>query len=225
MSALYRYPVKSMSGERVESVDLDGRGCVGDRLWSVRTPDDKMGSGKNSRRFAHVDGLLELRATRADGHVVVRFPDGSVLHADDPDAAARLSAHFGRPLTLVRESDVSQFDDGPVSLLSAASVGAVGALRGVDVDPRRFRANIVLDGADPFAEDTWAGRDIQVGTVVLHVRSTLPRCVMVDMATADLPAQPGNLVAVGRANRACLGVVAVVLTPGRISVGDAVVVA
>lgn len=222
MSALYRYPVKSVSGERADHLDLDGRGCVGDRLWSVRTPDDKLGSGKNSRRFAHVDGLLKLRATQADGQAVVTFPDGSTCRTDDPDAADRLGAHFGRPLTFARETDVSQFDDGPVSVLGAASVGAVGALRGLDVDPRRFRANIVFDGAEPFAEDTWVGRELRIGAAVLCVRSALPRCVMVDLKTADLPAQPGNLVAVGRVNQACLGVVATVRTPGRISVGDAV---
>lgn len=62
MRSLHRFPVKSMSGEERNHLDVDARGCVGDRVWSVRTADGKIGSGKNTRRFAAVPGLLELRA-------------------------------------------------------------------------------------------------------------------------------------------------------------------
>jgi MOSC domain-containing protein YiiM len=73
-------------------------------------------------------------------------------------------------------------------------------------------------------EDTWIGRQVLVGTAVLRVTATSPRCVMIDMETADLPEQHGNLTAIGRLNDVCLGVIASVESPGRISVGDTVVV-
>src|SRR5580765_696959 len=115
--ALQRFPVKSLTGERREHLDLDERGCVGDRVWSVRTPEGKIGSGKNTRRFAAVPGLLEVRAEELDGDVVLTFPDGTRRPVDSDEAAPLLSRHLGRPVTFARETTVSHFDDGPVSLI------------------------------------------------------------------------------------------------------------
>ena len=220
--ALQRFPVKSLTGERRDHLDVDERGCVGDRVWSVRTADGKIGSGKNTRRFAAVPGLLEVRAEELDGRIMITFPNGSRCPVDSNEAAQLLSRHLGRPVTLVSESSVSHFDDGPVSLIGSASVEALGAERGQEVDPARFRANVQLETDEPFVEDTWIGRQVVIGTAVLRVTATSPRCVMIDMETADLPEQHGNLIAIGRLNDACLGVIAAVETPGRISLGDAI---
>ena len=220
--SLHRYPVKSLLGEDAPYLDLDPRGVVGDRLWSVRTSNNKIGSGKNSNRFAAVPGLLALRAASTDGSVAVTFPDGTTLAVDAAELADRLTAHAGQPLTVKRETDVSHFDDGPVSLLGLASVEALAAARGESVAAGRFRPNITLDIDTAFAEDSWVGQRLQVGSAVLEVTMVSPRCVMIDMATADLPAQHGNLTAIGRLNDACLGVIAQVVRPGRITAGDAV---
>ena len=216
--------MKSLLGEAAASLELDPRGVVGDRLWSVRTPAGKIGSGKNSKRFAAVPGLLALRATSTADCVAITFPDGTTLAVDAPELDALLTAHAGQPLTVRRETDVSHFDDGPVSLVGVASVQALATARGAPVDVRRFRPNVVLDTDRPFAEDEWIGRRLQVGSAVLEVTMASPRCVMIDMATADLPEQHGNLTAIGRLNDACLGVIAQVVRPGRIATGDAVTV-
>jgi uncharacterized protein YcbX len=218
--SLYRYPVKSLTGESVSRLDVDQRGCVGDRLWSVRTTTDKIGSGKNSKRFAAVPGLLDVRAFERDGRVAVMFPDGTSSFVDDSQAAARLSRYVGQPVSFASETSVPHFDDGPISLIGQASVDAVTEEQQEEVDPARFRANIHLSTPGPFVEDSWLGRQLQIGTAVVQVEMTSPRCVMVNMATADLPDQPGNLTAIGRINNACLGVIATVVTPGTISVGD-----
>jgi uncharacterized protein YcbX len=216
--------VKSLLGEEVPAVAVDGRGVAGDRLWSVRTPDGKIGSGKNSRRFAAVLGLLELRAAMRDGRVVVAFPDGVEVAVDDADAADLLSRHLQRPLSFARESEVTHFDDGPVSLLGAASVTALEKERGTAVSASRFRPNIVLDTGEAFMEDGWVGRRVTIGEVEVEVAMTSPRCVMIDMKTADLPEQHGNLLAIGRLNDACLGVIASVVRPGTVHIGDRVTV-
>jgi uncharacterized protein YcbX len=213
-----------MLGERVDVLDVDGRGCVGDRSWSVRTATDKIGSGKSTRRFAAVPGLLAIRAEERDGVVLVTFPDGTTCAVHDAGAAERLTHHAGQPVSLVRESTVSHFDDGPVSLIGHASVAAVGEARGEPVDASRFRANVLVDGLDAFGEEAWIGRRVHIGSAVLHVTATSPRCVMVNAATADLPAQPGNLAAIGRLRDGQLGVVATVVQGGRIHVGDVLTV-
>ena len=224
VESLHRYPVKSLLGEHLESLDIDARGCVGDRLWSVRTATGKIGSGKTTRRFAAVEGLLLLRASVEGGQVVITMPDGERLLVDDASAAEKISAHSGEPLTLASEAAVSHHDDGPVSLLGLSSVAALAAEVGADVDPARFRANLLIADTPPMAEDQLVGHRLQVGTAVLEVTMRSPRCVMIDMATADLPEQRGNLLAAGRVNDACLGVIARVVTPGRVTAGDAVTV-
>ena len=222
VAALYRYPVKSMTGEQVEQLELDARGGQGDRLWSVRAANGKIGSGKSSQRFAAVPGLLELRAAIRDQRVCVTFDDGTRCFVDAPGAADRLTKALGVPLTFVRETGVTHFDDGPVSLIGAASLAAVAAERGEPVAAARFRPNIVLAGLEPFAEDGWVDHELELGEARLRITLQSSRCVMVDMKTADLPAQPGNLEATGKLNRGCLGVIANVVRPGRVRVGDCV---
>jgi uncharacterized protein YcbX len=223
LASLHRYPVKSLVGERLEVADVVLRGLRGDRLWAVRDEDGKLGSGKSTRRFRRMEGLLDLVASY-DGDVpVVTFPDGRGLRGDDPALDAALSAHVGRPVTLGREGEVSHFDDGPVHLVTTASLRAVGELVGEQVDPRRFRPNLVVDTGDRagLVEDDWVGRRLQVGDVVLEVVARMPRCVMVNLPQVGLEATR-VLDAVSDLNDTNLGVLATVVTPGRLRVGDEV---
>ena len=219
VASLHRYPVKSMLGESLDGLDVDERGVAGDRQWSVRTPEGKFGSGKSSNRFDAVVGLLDVRAGIRNGTAEVTFADGRTYEIADPAAAQRLSALLGRPLTFGIETDVTHFDDGPVSLIGLASVRALSEARHQDIDTGRFRANVVVDTDRAFVEDEWIGRHVQIGDVVLEVILPSPRCVMINMASAELPAQPGNLAALGRLHDSCLGVIARVVTPGRLATG------
>jgi len=221
---LWRFPVKSLVGEAVLSIDVNGRGFDGDREWSVKTEDGRLGSGKTGRRFTAVPGLLDVRAAIVEGRVLVTYPDGTQAFADDPAAEERLSVLVGRRVSFDLEGDEPHFDDGPVSLMGSASLAALSAEQGTLVDRTRFRANVIVATDEAFVEDTWVGRDIEVGAVRLHVDKMLPRCVMVNMSTADLPEQPGNLTALGRIHQACMGVVASVVGAGRMSVGDIITI-
>ena len=62
VAALWRYPVKSMLGERCQSLALTARGVEGDRLYAIRDADGKFGSGKSTRRFRRIDGLFAFHA-------------------------------------------------------------------------------------------------------------------------------------------------------------------
>lgn len=183
----------------------------------------KIGSGKNTSRFAAVPGLQQVCARlAAESGVLVTLPDGSSHHVGSAVLQERLSGLVGQPVRLAPESDVSHFDDGPVSLIARASVEALAEYRGEHIDEARFRPNLVLDDLASFHDETWIGRRLCIGSAVLSVELPSPRCVMVDHASADLPPQPGNLVAVGRLNGARLGVIARVVQPGVVRLGDRV---
>jgi uncharacterized protein YcbX len=231
---LHRYPVKSLGGEQPERVGVDRRGIIGDRLWAVHDRDGKFGSGKTTRRFRRMPGLLALRA-RYDGDVpVVTFPDGTSLRGDDGAVHAALSAYVGRPVTLAREGEVPHADEGPVHLVTTSSLRAASA--GAPVDARRARANLVLDtdagaselalpgaaptAVDEFAEDGWVSRRLRVGTVELALTGLMPRCVMIGMAQDGLPDDRGVLRELLRRHDGDLGLVADVVVPGTVAIGD-----
>jgi uncharacterized protein YcbX len=219
---LYRYPVKSLLGEQLDEVVVDSRGCAGDRLWSVRDPDGKLGSGKSTRRFRRMDGLLELSATY-DGDVpVLTFPDGRELRAGTAAVERALSAHVGRPVTLDREGPVSHFDEGPLHLVSTASLQTLARAHGRPVDPRRTRANLILEEpGEGFPEHDWVGRRLRIGPeLVVMIRSVMPRCVMVNSAHGALTADDRLLRTITDLTEGALGVVADVERRGVVRVGD-----
>jgi uncharacterized protein len=223
---LARYPVKSLGGERLDEAVVEERGLVGDRVWATYTEDGGIGSGKTTRRFRKVDGLLEVgaRLEGVDDGVPVLDLGGAPVPADDPAAAAGLSALLGRRLELRRESDVPHHDDCPVHLVTTASLRRLQDLYGDRVDPERFRANLVIatDGVG-FVEDDWSGHELALGEeVVLRLGRGMPRCVMVDMPQPadDLPEAPGLLKLLGQEHEIELGLQASVVQPGRVRLGD-----
>jgi uncharacterized protein len=223
--SLHRYPVKSLAGESLGRVGVDERGVVGDRQWAVLDHDGKLGSGKSSRRFRRMDGLLRLTAT-LDGEVpVVGFPDGRRLRADGRAATEAMSAYVGRPVSLGRERDVPHHDEGPVHLVTTSSLAAAGDALGGHVPAARMRPNLVLDTGPEavLLEDAWVGRRLAVGAeAVLDVRGPMERCVMVGLGQVDLPAEPTLLGRLAALNDTCLGIVLDVVRGGTVAVGDQV---
>jgi uncharacterized protein YcbX len=106
VTELWRYPVKSMRGERVERSEVGEAGLRGDRAYAVLDVESgKVGSAKHPRLWAD---LLRCSARcvaePVDGaapEVVITLPDGSETGSADPDVDARLSSVFGRPVQLV----------------------------------------------------------------------------------------------------------------------------
>ena len=247
---IWRYPVKSLRGERLRESRIDERGVLGDRLWAVLDPDSgKLGSGKNTTRFRRFSGppLLEL----ASRYPVEPEPDeieppfvvgrdGREYSVLDGSADLLVQRHTGmRTLRVSRETDVDHFDDGPVSLLGTATLRWVEEnLPDTPVDRRRFRPNLLVRTTEPFAEEAWVGRRIRIGGgndggddgasegdgIELTVDMVLPRCVMVTMAQADLPDAPEVLRLLGtRTDQPVkLAIVGHPSGPGTVRIGDAV---
>lgn len=223
---LWRYPVKSMLGERRQSLHVEMRGVEGDRLFAIRDEQGKLGSGKHTRLFRKIDGLFGFLATGRDGVPLIRFPDGREISADTPSIHQALSDALGLAVTLAREAEVPHFDSAPIHLVTTASLAWLrSALPQAGVDARRFRPNLVIEVPDADAiEQGWIGKRLRVGEVELHVCDTTERCGMTAFAQGELPKAPEVLRHITRHAELKFGVYARVLAAGRICIGDPVVV-
>ena len=226
IARLFRHPVKSVSGEELEAVEVDARGVVGDRAWALYTDDGGIGSGKNSTRFRKVDGLLHWASELPDvGAPVLVTPDGRRFAADTTEALTALSSTFGRDITPRAEGDVLHFDDSALHLVTTSSLRTLAAEAGGEVNVRRLRANVLVDTGDAegWPEDGWLGHDLALGDeLVLRITEPMPRCVMVDMDHRGVDGGPRVLKPLGRTHDVELGVQAEVVRPGRVRVGDVV---
>lgn len=223
VAALTRYPVKSLAGETLTAATIGPRGLDGDRSWAVRTEDGGIGSGKTTRRFRRVDGLLGLAATTDGAVPVVTVPDGRSAPAGTAEADALVSQVLGRRLRLAPETDVPHHDEAPVHVVTTAALRRVADLLGRPVDVARFRANVVLDvpGAG-YPEEEWDGRLLAVGDdVILRPDGGMVRCRMVDLV-GDGAAGDGLLTLLGRERDTVFGLRALVERGGTVRVGDPV---
>ncbi len=223
--ALWRYPVKSMRGEMLQSLVVDEQGAIGDRYFALKDSDGRLGSGKTTKRFRQIDGLLGFTAATEDGAVIVRFPDGRAMRADDPKLGSALTTACGMDIKVESEDQdrIMHRDSAPLHLLTEASIAWLRArLPDVAIDARRFRPNIVIAGeAAGLVEQEWLGRAIAIGAevVVKAVRQTV-RCVMTTQPQAEFGAAPAVLRKLAADNAASLGIYAEVLRPGTVRIGD-----
>jgi len=220
VDSLWRYPVKSLIGERIESVELNSRGVAGDRIYAVSNSDGQFGSGKNTRRFRRIDGLFSLLATTNDSGVSIKFPDGSVYSYDDSALNSVLSSVLGESVRLTEEAEIPHFDDGAIHILSKQSLTLLGEfLPDACIAESRFRPNIVLD--TNISDADLIGKTIHVGTATLEVTHKTERCRMITLAQPGLESRPEILRVVSKKYELLFGVYARVVSNGYVSVGDA----
>jgi uncharacterized protein YcbX len=220
--ALRRYPVKSMGGEPLHVAELDRRGLVGDRGYAVVDEDGRFASGKTTRRFRRRDAVFEFAAHTVEDEVWVLRRDRA-WRIGDPALDATLSEALEATVTVAAEDSVPHHDAGPVSIVGTASLEWCREHLGVDADPRRLRANVVVATSIPFVEESWVGRDLTVGGARLSVVAPIERCRTIDLDQDGMGFETPWLAALGRTRSAQLGVYADVETPGRVAVGDELV--
>jgi uncharacterized protein YcbX len=237
---LWRYPVASLRGERLESTELAEEGVPGDRCRAVRSLETgETGMAARGSRWKHLV-MAEARylgAVRRESElppVELRFPDGSLTSSDREEANEKLSQLVGHRIGLTlteraggrgEERIPTAYAFTPLHLVTTASLDHLqGLYPQGQSDVRRFRPNILIETPDRkgFIEGDWVGRRIALGAAVLSVTEDCKRCAMTTNAQGDLPADPGILHTVTRENRAHLGVYATVLRPGKIALGDRV---
>jgi uncharacterized protein YcbX len=227
---LWRYPVKSMAGERLDESAVDDLGLPGDRWWGV--VDLETGKVLTAKREAR---LLHARARLVgDDEVEVELPDGRLLTSDDQlsawlgrrvslQRAGESGGHFENPRDFENETDWVDWQGPPRAWhdmrrarVSVVSTGSLGQW-----DVRRFRPNVLVDGD---GEGALVGRSVRLGTAILSVTTLIERCVVI---TREQPGITKDLDVLRQVNREHDGLVAVgalVETPGFVKVGGELLV-
>jgi uncharacterized protein len=223
---IWRYPIKSMGGERLDASFADDHGLRGDRLWAVQDDKGKLGSGKNSNRFTRIAGLLELTARYDDAVAppVVVAADGSEHLVATGAADAYLEALTGRSVHVRRDTGVSHFDEVPFSMIGTATLDWLAGRVDVTVDARRLRPNIVVRTQEPFAEEDWVKRRVRLGSVEAIFDRVFMRCVMVGMAQPGLAESAEVLKRIADRGEMCMAIGGHVSQPGTVRVGDEITV-
>jgi len=229
VEAIFRYPVKSMRGERLDAVELGWHGLAGDRRLAFRRTNDR--SGFPWLTATKLPELIlfapERRDDGAPGDLAthIRTPDGNEMPVFDPNLAAEVERRYGAPVQMMHLRH-GVFDDASISVIASDTVCEIGRIAGLSPDLRRFRPNIVVRLVQPvsFQEDAWLGGAISFGegddapAVAVTMRDE--RCSMVNLDPDSARPAPEVLKAIVRANQTCAGIYAAVTRTGQLAVGQ-----
>ena len=168
VEAIFRHPVKSMAGERLENANLGWYGLDGDRRLAFRRTHDSSGmpwltAGKLP------DLLLFAPQRREDGvdrdfPTHVRTPDGQEMPVFGEDLANEVGRGYGAPVQMMQLRH-GIFDEACISVIASDTVREIGRLVGWSLNVRQFRPNVVvrLLRSAPFQEDEWVGGVLSFG--------------------------------------------------------------
>lgn len=233
VSEIWRFPVKSVRGESLESVGFDTNGLAFDRGWSIL--DLLSGNTLTARRSP---ALLMASAQVSEGQVVLTLPDGTEANEDSVlsrwlgadvslvRATANENGTYENPMDFENDADwVSwsgpngAFHDSARTRISMVSVATLG-----EWERDRFRTNLIVTGLEARAEDEWVDRTISVGEASLAVTKRIDRCVMVTRPQPGIERNLDVLRTINTEHDRFLGIGTLPTGHGTISVGDALVV-
>lgn len=205
---LWRYPVKSMRGERIPSAVLEWSGIEGDRnIVVVSAAGDRMVTARTH------PGLLGLQASVSPNGITLI--EGHPWNSSEALALTRKAA--GEPVRLVDAGTrPERFDVLPLL------VATDGAIRELDLDLRRLRPNVVIGGVSGQTERNWPGASLTSGEVVINVAQLRMRCVMTTFDPDSLKQDLGVLRKIVRKAEGKLALDCAVANPGVLRVGDAI---
>jgi len=231
VEAIFRYPVKSMGGERLEVANLGWHGLEGDRRLAFRRMNDR--SGMPWLIASKLPDLLlfapQRREEGAQGDLPthVRTPDGEVMPVFGEDLAAEVGRRYGAPVQMMQLRH-GIFDEASISVIASDTVREIGRLAGRSLDVRRFRPNILVRSLRPvpFQEDDWLGGVLSFGegddAPAITVTMRDERCSMVNLDPDAASPAPEVMKAVVRANQNNAGIYGVVTCIGRLAVGQTI---
>jgi len=236
VEAIFRYPVKSMAGERLEAAELGWYGIEGDRRLAFRRTDDR--SGMPWLTASKLPDLLLFAPHRREDGVPrdlpthIRTPDGEEMPVFGEDLAKEVGRRYGAPVQMMQLRH-GIFDEASISVIALDTVREIGRLAGrsfdvQSLDVRRFRPNVVvrLLRSAPFQEDEWVGGVLSFGegddAPAITVTMRDERCSMVNFDPDSASPAPEVMKAIVRANQNNAGIYGAVTRIGRLAVGQTI---
>jgi uncharacterized protein YcbX len=227
IDALFRYPVKSMRGESLETATLGLHGIEGDRRFALRKAEDHSGfpwltASKlpSLVRYAPIDSGSEPPTH-------VRSPEGEDLPVFSPELAAEIAGRYGSPVEMLHMRH-GIFDDASLSVIALQTIAEISRLAGVASNVRRFRPNVALKltNPEPFQEDRWHGGILFFGdgtdAPALSLTMHDIRCVVVNVDPDTAKLNSEVLKVIVRENQTKAGIYGTVMRTGKIAVGQKV---
>ncbi|WP_284264834.1 MOSC domain-containing protein [Roseicyclus amphidinii] len=240
LAQIWRHPIKGIGAEALGHVGLQvDRPLPLDRAWAVLEEGGEAGEGwrpcRNFLRGAKGPSLMAVRARIAEDIIHLSHPDRPDL-ALTPGAEGAAKALFDwlrpiypadrrPPAALVRapEMGMSDANFASVSVLNLASLRALGQKLGRDLDPRRFRGNLWLDGLAPWEEVDLVGKRLRIGAAELDVIEPITRCRATEANPDTGRRDAATLAALEEAlGHTDFGVYTMVRRAGRVATGDEV---
>jgi hypothetical protein len=239
LAQICRHPIKGHGRETLASVRLSAGECLPwDRHWAVAHEAAKLVPGWNPcvnfARGAKAPELMAITSVldEATATVTLHHPArGDIrFRPDDPTDVPRF-LDWVRPLNPENRAQPAQIvtagrgmtdsDFPSVAILSNASLADLTARMGQDLSPHRWRGNLWLEGAAPWAEFGWIGREIRIGQAVLRIEERITRCtatqVNPDSGKTDADTLSALEAAFGHQD---FGVYATVVKGGDVALGD-----
>lgn len=243
---IYRYPVKSLSPQPLEAIDLNpGDGLKGDRCYAL-APGSTALNGTTTEWMAKNNFLVLVKHEKLAALETTFDDDTGILtvqrggkqvargNLDDPIGRTMIESFFTAymgdqargQIKIAKAADGHSLEDQSsrsVSIINLATVRDMERVQGSAIDPLRFRGNLYIDGAEPWQEFEWLGKDISIGGVTLTVRERTGRCgaTGVNPKTAERDMNLLKTLMAGFSHTDC-GVFADVKIAGKLSVGDSI---
>lgn len=231
VEALFRYPVKSMSGEVLDTADLGWHGLDGDRRLAFRRMNDR--GGFPWLTASQLPQLILFSPQRRDRDVVanlpshVRTPEGGELPLFGQELAADVGRRYGSPVEIMY-LDRGIFDEAPISIITSTTAGEAVRLAELPADVRRFRPNVVIASLRSIAyeEDEWVGGVLSFGegenSATLAITNRDERCSMVNYDPDSARPAPELLKRIVKVRDNKVGVYGTTVRRGRVAVGQSV---
>lgn len=231
IEAIFRYPVKSMAGERLETTTLGWHGLDGDRRFAFRRMEER--SGMPWLTASKFPDLLRFspqhreNGAPRDFPTHVRTPHGPEMPIFGEDLAKEVGRRYGAPVQMMHLRN-GIFDEANISVIASDTVREIGRLAGRTLDARQFRPNIVvsLRQSVPFQEDEWLGGVLSFGegndAPAIAVTMRDERCAMVNLDPDSASPATEVMKTIVRVNQNNAGIYGAVTRIGRLAVGQSI---
>ena len=231
VSAIFRYPIKSMAGERLESANIGWHGVEGDRRFAFRRLADRSAfpwlSASRLPELLLYQPIGRQETTGESLPTHVRTPNGREFALTDEALQKEIATRHRADVELMQFKH-GIFDDAAISVIAMGTIRSIAREAGQDLDIRRFRPNLLIDtrDAEPFEEDGWVGKILEFGDdgtgPAVSVTMRDKRCVMINFDPDTAEANAEIMKTVVRMNDNFAGVYGTVVRTGELRVGQVV---